>query len=97
MDERLDDLLADLRQAPDEPRLGGVEDRVWRRVAARREARTTTLALAPTRAAMVGAALAAGLAAGGVSAAAAASQPPEMSALSVDCPYLPSTLLERGE
>jgi hypothetical protein len=92
MNQQLDRLLADLGEAPPDGRLAQVEDRVWRRIAGRREAR----ALAPVRAAMVGAALAAGLAAGGVSAAAAGgSTPAEMAALSKDFAYAPSNLLDQ--
>lgn len=95
MNQPLNRLLAELGDAPADGRLAQIEDRVWRRIASRREAIAAARVLAPVRAVMVGAALAAGLAAGGVAAAAMDARPVEMATLSADFAYAPSHLLEQ--
>jgi hypothetical protein len=93
MSPRLDDYLNELRAAPPETNLDGLEADVLRGVAAVREARAAASVFVPVRAAAVMVALGLGLAGGGFAATATAGEA-EISAFSVHAHLAPSTLLD---
>lgn len=92
MSDALDGLLEDLRRAPTAA-LHGLEGEVWSRIDRLRDARRSSGALLPLRAACIAAALGIGLAGGSYAATAAARRPAEISVFSVDAHLAPSTLL----
>jgi hypothetical protein len=91
MDDRLDRLLAQLRAAPLDRNLEGVEGDVNRHLA--RRAHPVGLGFAPGRAAAVGLALILGTGVGGLTAAAAVAAP-RVSIFAATDALAPSALLE---
>ena len=91
MSDRLDLLLATLRDRPREP-LPGLEARVWATIDSWRAGRASSYALAPLRVASVVAALGLGMV-GGSLAVRTTHTAPEVSAFSIDARLAPSTLL----
>lgn len=94
MDDRLDDDLRTLKAEPTPEAYELIERRVWRGIAAVRQARQAAPALYAVRAAAVVGALGLGVASGGAAAVAVASEGQEISAFSVQAELAPSTLLD---
>jgi hypothetical protein len=94
MDDRLDDDLRTLKAEPTPEAYELIEPRVWRGIAAMRQARQAAPALYAVRAAAVVGALGLGVASGGAAAVAVASEGQEISAFSVQAELAPSTLLD---
>jgi hypothetical protein len=94
MTEDLDQLLMRLAAAPLDRSLDGLEARISRAIAARRNDARITEALAPLRIATVGLALAMGVTAGGAAAMAAIRRPSAPGPFAAATQLAPSTLLE---
>lgn len=94
MNDRLDDDLQALKAEPTPAAYDLIEARVWRGIAALRQARQAAPALYAMRAAAVVGALGMGVASGGAAAVAVARQGQEISAFSVQAELAPSTLLD---
>lgn len=92
MSDVLDRALEDLRRTP-AAALPGLEGEVWSRIDRLRDARRSSGALLPLRAACVVVALGMGLAGGSYAAVASARRPAEISVFSIDAHLAPSTLL----
>lgn len=94
MNARLDDDLQALKAEPTPAAYDLIEPRVWRGIAAVRQARQAAPTLYAVRAAAVVGALGLGVASGGAAAVAVASEGQEISAFSVQAELAPSTLLD---
>ncbi|MBP8231234.1 MAG: hypothetical protein KAY22_02925 [Rhizorhabdus sp.] len=94
MTDKLDSLLAQLREQPSDHPLVGLELRVQSRLR-RREHWDVTLFMGPVRAAAVGLALMLGAGVGGLSAASAMAAPRPSLFAATDA-LAPSTLLDRA-
>lgn len=92
--KRLDNLFGQLAAAPSDRALDQLEPKVWRRIAADRQARSQFDFLTPLRAAAVGMALVSGGLIGATTASATRDSIHEISVFSATPDLAPSTLLD---